>query len=429
MYQKLKVFFHNPFTIISSLILGMGVGLYLPDIGVAVAPYGDIYMSLLEMSLIPIIITAIALSISRLMSFKHEEMHAGKIIAVLILMMLLVSFISTLLGYFQNPAAGIISAENFKLKEISIAASFVDKTMENPIFEAVQKGMVHFISQSIPNNIFRAFADSRTFQILIFSIILGVSVAYLKDNEREKSQNFFSTALMIFQKIIIGITVWLPIAVFCLMAGSVSSVGIETLTQMGSFIFKIYVIYFVIFLISTMIISFKTKTSFVKTVSNLKEPIFIAFGTRSAIVPIPSIIGVFENKFNLDSSLTKLLVPIGAILGRFGNIVYFAFLAIFVAGIYHFDITFGTFFLIVALSALSGLSTVGTTGILTLGLVTIVLDPLGLPIGAVLPILIAIDTIVDPMRTLTSVYSNCAVVSLLAPKVKGEEKKDKILAT
>ena len=73
------------------------------------------------------------------------------------------------------------------------------------------------------------------------------------------------------------------------------------------------------------------------------------------------------------------------------------------------------------LSILGGLSTAGATGILTLTSLAIVLNPIHLPIGAILPLLIAIDTIIDPMRTLVSVYVNCAAITLVSPPAKNKK--------
>tara|TARA_R110002095_G_scaffold114088_5_gene99652 strand:- start:150 stop:1439 length:1290 start_codon:yes stop_codon:yes gene_type:complete len=415
-YPFLVRFFQNPFVIISSVLSGLAIGFYDPLMGYALEPYGKAFMALLEMSLIPIVVCAVAVSISNLLSIKHEHIHSSKVLVIVLLLTVIISALSCLLAYVLDPAAGLLSTDNVKIKEISTAASFVDRTISTPVITEVQDGVTKFLIKSVPKNIFNSLASSNMLQIIIFSIIFGIAVSYLLKTERLKVQSFCNTTLSIFQKIITSITVWLPLAIIALMAGSASSIGVEVMLQMSGFILKIYFIFFVIFLLSTWVIKKRAKCTFIEVIRYLKDPIFIAFGTRSAILPIPSILEAFDHKFHFNKSLSKLLVPLGAVLGRFGNISYFAFLSIFIAGVYQTDLTLTVFMVIISLSVLAGLVTAGATGILTLSALSIVLDPLQLPLGAILPIIIAVDAIVDPMRTLTSVYTNCAAVAFIAPK-------------
>ena len=417
-YTALKVILQNPFFILFTVLLGLAIGFYSPDMGADLEPYGLAFMSLLEMSLIPIIICAISLSISNLLSLKSLSISSSRIVSILLGIALGVSLISCLLAVILDPAAGFLDSENIKIKEISTSAAFVDRTLNLSIIETEQRGLAYFLQTSIPRNIFESLAENKMLQIILFSLIFGIAIGYSSMKERSKVQSFLDTTLMIFQKIITNITIWLPLAIVALMAGGASAIGFEMMIQMGAFILKVYGIFFVIFILSTFIIQKRSGLSFMKVLKELKDPIIISFGTRSAVLPIPSILKAFENKLNFDPSLVKLLVPMGAVLGRFGNIAYFATLSIFIATIYQTDITPSLIVIVTVLSVLGGLSTAGATGILTLSALSIVLNPIHLPLGAILPLLIAIDTIIDPMRTLISVYTNCAAITLVAPKAK-----------
>jgi Na+/H+-dicarboxylate symporter len=60
------------------------------------------------------------------------------------------------------------------------------------------------------------------------------------------------------------------------------------------------------------------------------------------------------------------------------------------------------------------MATSGVTGILTLTMLGLVLDPLKLPLEAVLVLFIAIDPLMDPFRTLGIVHTGMAATSLVA---------------
>jgi hypothetical protein len=62
----------------------------------------------------------------------------------------------------------------------------------------------------------------------------------------------------------------------------------------------------------------------------------------------------------------------------------------------------------------AGTATAGASGIVTLSVISIVLNILSLPVEAILIILMAIDPIVDPLRTFQLVYMNMAAAALIA---------------
>ena len=72
-------------------------------------------------------------------------------------------------------------------------------------------------------------------------------------------------------------------------------------------------------------------------------------------------------------------------------------------------------------SILAGMATSGQSGILTLTMLSIVLSPLGLPLDAVLVLLIAIDPLINPFRTLTIVGISMTVTSFISEQAIDED--------
>jgi len=67
-------------------------------------------------------------------------------------------------------------------------------------------------------------------------------------------------------------------------------------------------------------------------------------------------------------------------------------------------------------SILAGLASAGTTGILTVATVAVVCDLLKLPSEAVLVLLIAVDPLMDMIRTASHVHGNVAVTAFVCDK-------------
>jgi len=133
------------------------------------------------------------------------------------------------------------------------------------------------------------------------------------------------------------------------------------------------------------------------------------------------------NGLNFDENDPCLLLPLGITVGRFGNVLFFSLAAVFVAQLYELPLGPSECTSILLCGALAGMATSGASGAVTLAMIMIVLEPLRLPWEAVLALFIAIDPIVDPMRTLLIVYPSCAFTAMLserAPAAHGSAAED-----
>jgi proton glutamate symport protein len=134
----------------------------------------------------------------------------------------------------------------------------------------------------------------------------------------------------------------------------------------------------------------------------------LALATRSSATCIPSAIQALTQNLKASVSGTELVMPLGVTMFRFGPAFYYAICTMFIAQMYSRDLALVDYAFIVFASVLASLASAGTTGILTISLVSLVCVPLRLPFEAALVLFIAADTFVDPFRTLAIVYGNCA---------------------
>ena len=57
----------NPFTLFASMGLGLVIGVYFPTFGQEAGPYGDIYINLLLLCVLPIVVTSVTISLMELL--------------------------------------------------------------------------------------------------------------------------------------------------------------------------------------------------------------------------------------------------------------------------------------------------------------------------------------------------------------------------
>ncbi|WP_442918155.1 cation:dicarboxylate symporter family transporter [Magnetococcus sp. PR-3] len=114
-------------------------------------------------------------------------------------------------------------------------------------------------------------------------------------------------------------------------------------------------------------------------------------------------------------------MPLGITICRNAYILYFAIASVFVSQLYNLTLAWEPWLISIIGSILAGVASVGSSGITALCQLGLVLTPLGLPLEVVLTLLIIIDPLLEPLRAMNNMLSNCAVVSLIAPRHKIED--------
>jgi len=112
----------NPWVIILGMVTGGILGVYFKSFVFYIKPIGEIYLSLLQMSVIPIMVSAIVVSIGKLMKLKDANTYLKKICVVFILFLFVIVLITldsimdpvlTLLNVCLSSAvASIIASDN-----------------------------------------------------------------------------------------------------------------------------------------------------------------------------------------------------------------------------------------------------------------------------------------------------------------------------
>ena len=125
-----------------------------------------------------------------------------------------------------------------------------------------------------------------------------------------------------------------------------------------------------------------------------------------------------EHKSGVSNKITSFTLPLGATINMDGTALYECVAAIFIAQAYGIDLSFTQQFIIVFTSLLAS---IGAAGIPMAGLVmiTVVLTAANLPLEGV-GLIIAVDLLLDMMRTTVNVWSDtCAAVTIA--RSEGEE--------
>ncbi len=411
----------SPWSILVSVAIAVVIGLLFHNVAQLLKPFGLMYLYLLEMTVIPIIVSAIISSVAGLAKSTGMRSFLVRMILIFVGMLIAASLAGTLGGIIGHPGSGLDEQTRSTLGSIvntqkSQYAPDLELSLSAPTVHKAQPGLIDFIVQIVPRNIFSALSSGRALALIFFAILFGIAIGVLRTEQSDSLIGLFDGLFKAFQKIIGWLMIALPIGLICLLADQIASTGLQILLAMLKFIIIFYAVGLIVFLVDIVIIWRRSRERFGTVMKALLDPIIVSLVTRSSFATLPTAIKALEQKLGFYERSTNLFLSLGITLGRFGNIIYFAIAALFVAQLYGVDMDISRYGIVVIGSVFAGMATAGASGIATLNLLAIVLGPLGLPLEAVLIIFIAIDAIADPLRTMLIIITNMAANTLIVPK-------------
>lgn len=411
----LLTWLRSPWALALSVALGIYLGTRHPSIAAAIDPIGTVYLGLLKMCVLPILLTSITSSVGRLMMSRDAKQSIQRILLVFPVGLLGVSSLAVIVASIAAPGKNLSEA-TLQTLGVLVNQSGIDLEIALSSSVAVSKetDMGQFLLSMIPENIFSALSEGQTLKVLLFSIIFGVALGTVQEPVTERLFEILESIYKGCHQVIRWLTLGLPIGLCSLLASQLAQLGTEVLFSMITFVFVAIFTFGLIYMICILIIWQQTDYSLVQIISAVKEPTVLALATSSSFACIPATISTLSEKLAFDRKTTQLVAPLAITICRFGTVAYFALAALFVAQLYQKPLDFGHLVLILFASILAGMATSGTTGMLTLTMLALVLAPLKLPLEAVLVLFIAIDPIIDPFRTMGLIHSSLAATALVA---------------
>jgi Na+/H+-dicarboxylate symporter len=407
----------SPWAILLAVLVGAYLGTYQPEVSMMLAPVGKIYLGLLTMCIIPILLSAITVSLGKMMRVQGASVLIRRMILVFALTLVATSIIGVGLSLVTGPGKDLgedtmVTLGSF-INQSKYAADLEVSLSEPYVAEAKKNGMDFFLMM-VPQNIFSALSQGINLQILVFAILFAVALGRLPEHINAPFFEVLDAVYQAFGNLIRWLMYLLPIGLAILLAEQISAVGVEILFAMMKFVMVSLAVLLILFVFSQIIIWRRSGLGFLTALGGMKDTILVALATRSTLASIPSAMQSMHDRLQFEKASVDLVVPFGVTVCRYGNVAYTAVVAVFVMQLYHVELSVDALMVMVLGSILAGMATAGATGVLTLTMLAIVLEPLGLPLEAVLVLFIAIDPIVDPFRTMVSVHTACASTSLIA---------------
>jgi Na+/H+-dicarboxylate symporter len=416
MISYLKTFLTSPWTILGSIILGILGGVYIPEFSMGLDSIGSIYISLLKVVVLPFLLATILVGIIGLLQKEGSEALIRKIIIGFVGSMFIAAVIGVgtvlLTGTEMTPQKktefGVLVNNKDTGTELNI-------TLHEPMPSSAPVSAGKMAEKFIPENIFNTLNNGESLKIVIFCLIFGVALGHLKTEGQRMLVEVLKSVQQASISIFKFLNYFLPFALLAMISSQVGKVGVGIFLTMFEFVFQQFVGGMAVVVLGTIVIWKRSGLDLMTVIRETKETLIVAISSRSSLACIPYAQEALH-KLHFDKGGVELTVPLSFTVNRIGSIVYYAIATVFIANIY--DAPLGVTGLAVVLfgSILAGLASAGTTGILTVATVAVVCDLLKLPSEAVLVLLIAVDPLMDMIRTASHVHGNVAVTAFVCDK-------------
>ncbi|MEO1653039.1 MAG: dicarboxylate/amino acid:cation symporter, partial [Bacteroidota bacterium] len=384
-------------------------GIYLREYVVYVAWMGDIFLRALKMVIVPLILSSIISGIANLGGSDNLGRLGGK----------------TLLYYMSTSILAITTGLFFvNIIRPGVGAPKIGANAVPGLDSATENFGATLINM-IPTNVFNALSTGNMLSIIFFAIIFGYFMTKVKKEQGDLLLGFFEATFQVMMKITMFVIQFTALGVFGLVAKTVaeqSGEGGGLAAMAGSL--GLYMIAVVAGLGFHFFISLPLLVRFVGGVNpyahlrNMTNPLLTAFSTSSSSATLPLTMEAVEHESGVSNKITSFTLPLGATINMDGTALYECVAAMFIAQVYGQHLGIGEQ-IIVVLTAL--LASIGAAGIPMAGLVMIavILNAVGLPLEG-LGMILAVDRILDMMRTTTNVWSDSCGAVIIA-RSEGEE--------
>jgi Na+/H+-dicarboxylate symporter len=416
MIAHLKTFLTSPWTILGSIALGILGGVYAPEFSMGLDSIGSIYISLLKVVVLPFLLATILVGIIGLLQKEGSQELIRKIIIGFIGSMFIAATIGVgtvlLTGTEMTPEKKTEFGALVNNKDTGTELSI---TLHEPMPQSAPVNAGKMAEKFIPENIFNTLNNGESLKIVIFCLIFGVALGHLQTEGQRMLVEVLKSVQQASISIFKFLNYFLPFALLAMIGSQVGKVGVGIFLTMFDFVFQQFVGGLTIVVLGTIVIWKRSGLDLMTVIRETKETLIVAVSSRSSLACIPYAQEALH-KLHFDKGGVELTVPLSFTVNRIGSIVYYAIATVFIANIY--DAPLGVTGLVVVLlgSILAGLASAGTTGILTVATVAVVCDLLKLPSEAVLVLLIAVDPLMDMIRTASHVHGNVAVTAFVCDK-------------
>jgi DAACS family dicarboxylate/amino acid:cation (Na+ or H+) symporter len=380
-------------------------------------PFGQIFLNLLFMLVVPLIFSALVLGVAELGDIAALGRLGWK------------TLIYTAVVTAAAVGIGLLCV-NLLQPGLHMDPALVQKTMSGNVLKAgeiVSKGnelrLMDLLVNIVPHNIVGAMADDKQkLGIVFFALMIGIGLV-MKPTPGTHAFKGALHGLFEISMHLIGLFIRLaPYAVACFMFNLTFQLGFDVIRSLIWFVVTV--------LLALAIHAFVVIPLWVKLMGGMSPRVFFretqeatltAFATASSTATLPVTLRVAEDNLKLPRKVSRFVLTVGASANHHGTALFEGITVLFLAQVYGLHLPLTQQLMVLVLCILGGIGTAGIPSgslpVIAMICGIIGIDPAGIGI------IIGVNTFLDMCRTSLNVTGDLATAVVVAHR-SGEKDLD-----
>ena len=392
-----------PTWILIAMIVGVMIGYDFPHIAIKLDVLSKIFLKLIKTIIAPLIFATLVVGIAGHSNLKQVGRIAWKSIVYFYSATTLALFIGLAAINFSGAGKGIVLPENIEQEKL----------------EGSKQTWQEMVLHIFPENIAKSISEGQVLQVVIFSIIFGISLAMLSDRIKRPMLEFSESLAETMFKFTNIVMYFAPIGVGGAIAYTVGKMGIGVLLNGIYLVLTLYGALLGFVFLVLIPIAFMARLNIRNLFKVVAEPFTLAFATASSESALPKALKNME-LYGVPRKIVSFVMPLGYSFNLDGTTLYLSLASIFVAQACGVDLSIGQQLFIVFTLMITSKGVAGVpraSFVILLGTIA-TFSHLGLKEWP-LYIILGIDALMDMARTSVNVMGNC-VASAIVARWEGE---------
>ena len=397
------------------MVLGIAAGIAVRISGLSpgsvqtvarwVRPVGDVFMRFLFMTVMPVLVSALALGVAEIGDIRRIGRVGLRTLAFTVLVSSIAVFIGIALVQAVRPGQSLSVEHRRRLLEqfpLPPSAAAAEKSGG----EGVLDTLVKIVPKNPLEDMVRAFDPSYTgggiLAVIFFALMLGVALA-LCDAEKVRPFKAVLEGLYEAMMRLIGIGMRLaPFGVFALLFSLTATLGYAVVMILSKYV--------AVVLAGLLLHLFGTYSVLLRLFGGMRPGFFfkttsdvmlVAFSTSSSNATLPTTLRIASDGLRLRRDVSRFVLTLGATANQNGSALYEGITALFLAQCFGVPLSWTQQLFVVVLCVLAGVGTAGVPGG-SLPAVIMILSGIGVPAES-MGIILGVDRLLDMSRTVVNV--------------------------
>ncbi len=406
----LKVLIGMFLGIIVGMLIGPTTGWFSVETATTIGNWlafpGQLFLTLIQMIVIPLIFASVVRGLSSSESFEQLRKMGLGVVIYFIITTTLAIIIGIAVAQLIKPGH-YVDASNLKATMQTAENAAVNTPLSTPSLSDLPQTLVTIL----PSNPLTSMVEGQMLQVVLFAMVMGVALVMMSRDQSRPLLEFMAS----LQEVCMTVVGWAmhlaPYAVFGLMAQLTTKIGLNALLGMGVYVGSVLLGLLLLMAVYLLLVYFVVRQSPGHFLSSTRDVLLLAFSTSSSAAVMPLSIKTAEEKLSIHPSVSQFVIPLGATINMNGTALYQGVATIFLAQVFGIDLGMSTLLLVIVTAVGASIGSPGTPGV-GIVILAMVLETAGIPTAGIV-LIMGVDRVLDMSRTAVNVCGDLVAARLM----------------